>query len=150
MLPESVNLLEYRVQEVGKGYRIDWVPDEHPRQFSGWKYILLQKVAVSTDDDELAVMVFLNLELMVWRSCDKKWVDFGFGDVNIQDIVYYKKKFHVVMSNGHILTVDPKSLEVNETLPPLVTRYTYKSFVNTSSELYLIENRSSNDKTIWK
>ncbi|XP_044482584.1 putative F-box/kelch-repeat protein At5g24040 [Mangifera indica] len=88
-------------------------------------------------------MVFLNFELMVWRSSDKKLVDLGFGDVDVQDIVYYKNQFHVVMSNGHILSVDPKSLEVSS---PLLTRFTYKSFVNTSSELYLIENRNSSDK----
>ncbi|XP_044481929.1 uncharacterized protein LOC123208457 [Mangifera indica] len=134
----------FEEQEISKGYRIDWVFDEHPRQFSGWKDILFQKVALSADNDELAVMVFLNLELMVWRSCDKKWVDLGFGE----DIAYYKKKFHVVMSNGHILSVDPKSLEVGETLPPLLTRFTYKSFVNTSSELYLIKNRNSSDKKL--
>ncbi|XP_044483438.1 uncharacterized protein LOC123209439 isoform X2 [Mangifera indica] len=79
----------------------------------GGNIFCYKKFAVSADNDELAVMVFLNLELMVWRSCDKKWVNLGFGDVDVQDIVYYKKQFHVVMSNGHILSVNPKSLELD-------------------------------------
>ncbi|XP_044482589.1 F-box protein At2g17036-like isoform X2 [Mangifera indica] len=59
-------------------------------------------------------MVFLNSELTVLRSCDKKCIDLGFGDVDVQDIVYYKKQLHLVMSNGRILSVDPKSLELDE------------------------------------
>ncbi|XP_044482590.1 F-box protein At2g17036-like isoform X3 [Mangifera indica] len=49
------------------------------------------------------------------------------------------------MSDGHILSVDPKSLEASETLPLFLIRFTYKSFVNTSIDLYLIKNRSSSD-----
>ncbi|XP_044466833.1 uncharacterized protein LOC123196771 [Mangifera indica] len=80
----------------------------------GGNIFCCKKFAVSVDNDELAVMVFLNLELMVWRSCDKKWIDLGFGDVDVQDIVYYKKQFHVEMSNGHILSVNSESLELDE------------------------------------
>ncbi|XP_031287357.1 F-box protein SKIP23-like [Pistacia vera] len=112
MLPESFNLLDYRVKEIAKSFRLEMVSNSHP--------FYVEKAVVSSDDDNAGEFVLMALisegRVGVWGSKDERWaiIDFGYESFYCKDIIYHKKKLYAMGFDGFTVAVDPKSLNVTE------------------------------------
>ncbi|XP_031287361.1 uncharacterized protein LOC116146089 [Pistacia vera] len=112
MLPESFNLLDYRVKEVAKSCRLEMVSNSNP--------FYLEKAVVSSDDDNAGEFVLMALisdgRVGVWGSKDERWaiIDFGYESFYSKDIIYHNKKLYAMGFDGVTVAVDPKSLNVTE------------------------------------
>ncbi|XP_031287363.1 F-box protein SKIP23-like [Pistacia vera] len=112
MLPESFNLLDYRVKEVAKSCRLEMVSNSNP--------FYVEKAIVCSDDDKAGEFVLMALisegRVGVWRSKDERWaiIDFGYESFYCKDIIYHNKKLYAMGFDGITVAVDPKSLNVTE------------------------------------
>ncbi|XP_031250444.1 F-box/kelch-repeat protein At1g64840-like [Pistacia vera] len=149
-LPKSLNLLDYRVTEIGKFYELD--------STVGFSF---SKVVFSSffdeHDDEFAVMASYDgqSKLGMWRNMDQKWSHIDIGLLfyeSFEDIIYYNDKFYAVSPKGCSVTVDPKSLIVTQVAADLWFngRFSVLYLVGSFNDLFLVvryqEDNDDEDK----
>ncbi|KAJ4714287.1 F-box protein SKIP23-like [Melia azedarach] len=116
-MPESLNMLDYRVKEVALCTR----PDKEGLQFSIMTLITKGRVGV-------------------WRSEFKRWDYIRFGDTYFVDVIYHKEEFYALGTKGEIISVDCKSLEVSKHASLMMKLQNgSRRLLEVSNELYLIE-----------
>ncbi|XP_031263489.1 uncharacterized protein LOC116121692 isoform X2 [Pistacia vera] len=136
LLPKSLNLLDYRVKEIIRVYRL---------QLESNKFDLscFRKVVISNEDEvELQVMALITGgKVGLWRSENKTWtnIEVGGNGLYFEDVIYHKKKFFATGSDGRTIAVDPKSLSFFEVAAP-VTKSNHRliSLVKSFDDLFLI------------
>ncbi|XP_044470504.1 F-box protein SKIP23-like [Mangifera indica] len=112
MLPESFNLLDYRVKEIAKSWRLEIV--------SNSSSFYAEKAVVCSDDNNAGEFTLMALisegRVGVWRSKYQKWViiDFGYENFYCKDFIYHNNKFYAMGFDGFTFAVDPKSLNVTQ------------------------------------
>ncbi|XP_031287366.1 F-box protein SKIP23-like [Pistacia vera] len=116
-LPNSLNLLAYRVMEIAKAYQLELVSPRKRRSFfsDDSRRTFFRKVVVSTcydeTNEEFTILVLYALgKLVMWRNVDKKWTYINITYQSIADIIYHNNKFYVLVSTGLIISVDSTSL----------------------------------------
>lgn len=139
MLPESFNLLDYRVKEIAKSCRLETV--------SSSKTCYVRKAVVSSDDDNAGEFVLMALindgRVGVWRSKDERWtnIDIGYKSFNCKDIIYHKNKFYAMGFDGFTVAVDPKSFKVTQAAAASEKSQSHlmmHSLVKSRNDLFLI------------
>ncbi|XP_031254279.1 F-box protein SKIP23-like [Pistacia vera] len=133
-LPRSFNLLDYRVKEVAKAYRIELV-----HQFD--EPVVFSKAVVSSHDgidDGFAVMAIVQGNLVVWRNLDKKWSRIRFNNSFSGDIIYHNHKFYAATARGLTVSVDCNSLTVTQVAGPLETLTFWTNLVKSFDDLFVI------------
>ncbi|XP_044481934.1 F-box protein SKIP23-like [Mangifera indica] len=147
-LPGSFNLLDYRVKEISKGYRLELATDQQ-RELSRSERSYTGKVVVSADedddDDEFAIMVLIQGKVVVWKRRDNKWHNIDIVQDRshfIYDIIYNNRRFYVFSYKDRTVCVDPKSLNVSEPVAPLRISLSRSAssfhLVKSSPDLFLI------------
>ncbi|XP_044471315.1 F-box protein SKIP23-like [Mangifera indica] len=147
-LPGSFNLLDHRIKEISKGYRLELARDQQ-RELSRSEQSCTGKVVVSADeddnDDELAIMVLIQGKVVVWKRRDNKWHNIDIVQDRfhfIYDIIYHNRRFYVLSYKDGTLCVDPKSLNVSEPVAPLRISLSRSAssfhLVKSSPDLFLI------------
>lgn len=136
LLPKSLNLLDYRVKEILKVYRLQL-------QSNKFDPSCFRKVVISNEDElELEVMALITGgKVGLWRSDNKTWANIAVGGNGLyfEDVIYHKKKFFATSSDGRTITVDPKSLNFAEIAPPVTkSNEGLISLVKSLDDLYLI------------
>lgn len=120
-LPNSLNLLDYRVTEIAQSYGLGLASDHD--DCKGRNAYFVQKVAVSPcfEDDSFTIMAIYSMKkLGIWRKNDPNWTQIPIGDgrVYVEDIAFHKGKFYALNQTGLTIAVEPKSFEVNEIVAP--------------------------------
>ncbi|KAJ4714175.1 F-box protein SKIP23-like [Melia azedarach] len=117
-LPRSLNMLDYRVQELSKVFGLVPVASE-----GGNRNIYLKKVVVSSYPDEsnsgFTLLALTGQGIIIaWRKGDHIWNYIAIEGVDetpkFEDIVYYNSKFYAVLSTCRVVTIDPLTLEVTK------------------------------------
>lgn len=158
-LPKVLNLLDYRVKEISKGYYVEFVEQgkaPYPSIFVNEmkSCISIKQVAVSSSfdkigDDGFVVMVIYNGgKLALWRMGDDKWSsvnDILEGYV-YDSVAYSNGKFFAIDVNGLTISIDPAkaSFEIMEVAPAEPRSGfghgdKFKYLVKWFSDLFLIE-----------
>ncbi|XP_024036622.1 uncharacterized protein LOC18037279 [Citrus clementina] len=120
-LPNSLNLLDYRVTEIAQSYGLGLASDHD--DCKGRNAYFVQKVVVSPcfEDDSFTIMAIYSMKkLGIWRKNDPNWTQIPIGDgrVYVEDIAFHKGKFYALNQTGLTIAVEPKSFEVNEIVAP--------------------------------
>ncbi|XP_031250348.1 F-box protein SKIP23-like [Pistacia vera] len=137
MLPNSFNLLDYRVKEITKVYRLELESNKFdPSCF--------RKVAVSNENElELGVMALVTGgKVGLWRSKNKTWtnIDLGGNVMYFEDVTYHNKKFFAMGSDGRTITIDPKSLKIIEVAAAVTkSNHGLLSLIRSFDDLFLID-----------
>lgn len=132
-LPQSLNLLDYRVDEIAKAYALELYAKDEGETFN-YKFkeghsILVKKVVVSTRLDEKNDLQYSIMALLrtgsvgVFRSEVKMWsfVDIGpYHSSSFEDAEYHDKKFYALEARGLTVPVDCKSLDVTHVAGPVL------------------------------
>ncbi|XP_024932652.2 F-box protein SKIP23 [Ziziphus jujuba] len=115
-LPKAVDLLDYRVREVAKEYRLQYVPGESRRPRDVDKY---NKIVVGQKEngDFMVMTMYGRGKLIAWRMGEDKWVKID-NEFCCKDIAYHKGKFYAVDEKRRLITVECSSLEVTQVVPP--------------------------------
>ncbi|XP_031287373.1 F-box protein SKIP23-like [Pistacia vera] len=120
-LPESLNLLDYRVKEVAKAYRLEVF--YQGKDINSRIPCVFGKAVVSSghdaSDDGFAVMTITRGNVLMWRNVDKKWAIINVGYEDPLDVIYHNETFFALMSTGVTVTVDSKSVSVSQVAGPL-------------------------------
>lgn len=132
-LPQSLNFLDYRVDEIAKAYALELYAkgegETFNYMFKEGHSILFQKVVVSTrldhkNDLQYSIMALLRTgSVGVFRSEVKTWsfVDIGPShSSNFEDVEYHDKKFYALGARGLTVSVDCKSLDVTHVAGPVL------------------------------
>ncbi|KAK0578716.1 hypothetical protein LWI29_014992 [Acer saccharum] len=157
---KSLNLLDYRVNEISKRHGFQLVSDDDDKamEYSGievnckFKRVVASKCLDKINDDEFAVMAIYEDKIIVWRIGDKNWTNIDhfselYSNSVCQDIVYQSEKFYVVCNTGLVVNIDSKSLIVTEVVAPTTDcNIIYNMvFMKSSEDLFLIDYRLSAD-----
>ncbi|KAG5253971.1 F-box protein [Salix suchowensis] len=158
-LPKVLNLLDYRVKEISKGYYVEFVEQgraPYPSIFVNEmkSCISIKQVAVSSSfdkigDDGFVVLVIYNGgKLALWRMGDEKWStvnDILEGHV-YDSVAYSNGMFFAIAVDGLTISIDPSkaSFEIMEVAPAKPRSGfghgdTFKYLVKWFSDLFLIE-----------
>ncbi|KAJ0096874.1 hypothetical protein Patl1_29207 [Pistacia atlantica] len=121
-LPNALNLLDFRVVEVDKKYRLQHFSGIEGKilPVSNTEPISFKKVAVTTcysqDDDKFAILALFNYKLALWRNVDKDWIiierdpdKFERHDVFV-DILYHNQTFYALTMSGIVTRIDAETL----------------------------------------
>lgn len=172
-LPRYLNLWDYQVKEISKAYELQIVDsdiinepakayeiDEQNDPYTEKFPMFLRKVAVSPcpdyeDYNYPAVMIISGGQLFLWTADDaKNWNKIRIdddtdhedkiSDNKYEDDVYFRNKFYAVASPRRVVTIDPKTVQVNEVkygfdcYMPVISGQNY--LVTTSNDLFWICN----------
>ncbi|KAK0577795.1 hypothetical protein LWI29_000234 [Acer saccharum] len=150
---KSLNLLDYRVNEISKRNEFHLVSDDDDKAMEyseieidgDFKRVVASKCLDKINEDEFAVMAIYKNELIVWRNGDNSWTDIDFSELDFicaswTDIVYQSEKFYVVDRGGFVVIVDSKSLSITEVDDPTTDFETcYKTvFMKSMEDLFVI------------
>ncbi|XP_031287389.1 F-box protein SKIP23-like isoform X1 [Pistacia vera] len=140
-LPQSLYLLNYRVKEVAKSYRLEQV--YQGKGIKRRKPVVFGKAVASCHDekdDGFAVMTIIKGMVLVWRNVDKKWTRIDMDHAYFHDIIYHNEKFFAVMFHGITVTVDSKSLTVSQVAGPqqLHRFWVWPYLIKSSLDLFMI------------
>ncbi|CAK7330573.1 unnamed protein product [Dovyalis caffra] len=158
-LPKVLNLLDYRVKEISRGYYVEFVEQGNtpfPSIFVNEmkSCISIKQVAVSSsfdkfgDDGFVAMVIYNGGKLALWRMGDKKWTNVNdIHEGSVYDSVAYRNgKFYAIGVNGLTIRIDPAktSLEIMEVasakpLSGFGHGDKFKYLVMWFSDLFLIE-----------
>ncbi|XP_054797678.1 F-box protein SKIP23-like [Prosopis cineraria] len=122
-LPESLNLLDYRVSEIDKFYELRFVttgklPEVHSPDL---KSLIVKRVAVCSESSDFAVMTIHTAgHLSILRRGDKKWtrINDGRDGACYNDVVYRDRKFYALDSSGFTISAD-FSLKITRVAPEI-------------------------------
>lgn len=128
-LPKSMNLLDYRVKEISKSYRLvstgffvaKYPYKVYPKSFSVSAKMIFTSHLDETDDEFAVMAKFGRKNLSMWRNFDKKWTNVEMyleSSEYILDIIYHTHKFYVLISRGVTISLDSKSMTINEVPSP--------------------------------
>ncbi|XP_031287367.1 F-box protein SKIP23-like [Pistacia vera] len=144
-LPKSVNLLDYRIKEITRAYRLELgtIGKGTSRLYSNKVYqksTIFVKVAVGTDVDKFAFMaIHRTRRLFVWKHGDEMLTQLDIAPNDFRDLIFHNKKFYALASTGQTLIVDSMSFGVSTVskLDGLIGR----SYLLKSSENLFMVNR---------
>ncbi|KAK0579273.1 hypothetical protein LWI29_023786 [Acer saccharum] len=154
---KSLNLLDYRVNEISKRHVFQLVSVDKDKAMKYSAIVVNFKFVASKcldkiDDDEFAVMaIYTDKVITVWRNGDNNWTNIEFSELYsnsvCQDIVYQSGKFYVVCNTGLVVNIDSKSLIVTEVVAPTTDcNIIYNMvFMKSSEDLFLIDYQLSID-----
>ncbi|XP_048334755.2 F-box protein SKIP23 [Ziziphus jujuba] len=138
--PKVINLFDYRVREIGKEYRLQYVRGES--QLLREEVIVFKKVVLGHNKDGqfVAMALHINGKLLVWKMGEDRWVGIDDGFQYYKDIAYHKGRFYVVDDTRRIIAVDCSSLEITQVAPsaPQDAHRTFTYLVKSQDDLYLI------------
>ncbi|XP_044507269.1 F-box protein SKIP23-like [Mangifera indica] len=152
ILPKSLNLLDYQVQEITRSYSLVSLavlgsgddPNGIYKRHGSFHIKAVYTSDLDETDDGFAVMArFTGPMLSLWRNVDKKWSHINMGlavPQYIWDFIYHNEKFYAVATTGFTLMVDSKSLTVTTFLDPpkSLKRSSILYFVEASGDLLLV------------
>ncbi|XP_048325315.2 F-box protein SKIP23 [Ziziphus jujuba] len=152
-LPKVINLLDYRVRDVGKEYHFEFVLGKNPPV----EFTKLKKVVVGKDKNgEYVVMVLhINGKLAVWKMGEDRWVEIDNGS-HYKDIIYHKGRFYAVDRRTWVIAVDCSSLEITQValdackFGDVYLREYVIYLVKSGDDLYLVNKYGSQFKNTFK
>lgn len=135
LLPKSLNLLDYRVEELAIAYGLKYVHNFGEGITAvnaaaigsvSFKKVILSSSSSCVDeiDDGFVIMAIKegHSKLLVWRKEDGRR-HIQFEDKSFADIAYHNERFYALSVDGLILSVDSKTLDVTE-----LAKYPYISY----------------------
>ncbi|XP_015877156.3 F-box protein SKIP23 [Ziziphus jujuba] len=125
-----INLLDYKVREVGKSYYLLFNLDF-------FKNVVVGRC---NNEDGFWVMFIHFGKLRFWKMGDEKWtqVDDGSGQSNYVHIALHNGTIYAVDYTGLTIAVDPLSLEVTQVASHPYLGF-HKYLVNSLGDLFLID-----------
>ncbi|KAK2988252.1 hypothetical protein RJ640_028636 [Escallonia rubra] len=145
--PKVLNLLNFRVTEIGKGFSLEFVETSKKnvgRKFEELKSILVKKAVVSSSPwtvsgDDYAIMAIHAGKLVFIKLGDEKWTLFD-DPKQCDDIVYHKGCFYAVDYKGRTVVIGA-DLKAKEIAAPMPGRGggQFKHLVKSGGDLYLVD-----------
>ncbi|KAF7829019.1 F-box protein SKIP23-like [Senna tora] len=122
-LPESLNLLDYKISEVTKLYRLEFgeITCGLAYHVNEIKSTYASKVALCYEGGAFAIMALHSSgQLSFWKMGDKEWtrIDDDRHGVHYDDVLYRKGKFYAVESSGFTVMID-LSLNISQVAPAI-------------------------------
>ncbi|KAJ0096875.1 hypothetical protein Patl1_29206 [Pistacia atlantica] len=157
-LPRTINLLDYRIREITKGYRLELATSSkknnsrvHMSKLYQREPTIFFKVAVSRYAEKFSFLAIHNESPDIFRAGDDdnrgKLVGWKEGneeltvlDVDVHDVVdviYHDNKFYAQCLSGPTLGFDAKTLEIVQVTHKKGTRGRH-FFVESSENLFLV------------
>ncbi|KAA8547562.1 hypothetical protein F0562_003991 [Nyssa sinensis] len=146
--PKSLNLLNFRITEIGKAYSLKFVDlsKKIETSFGELKSILVKKVVISSnpwtsDADNYAVMAIHGGKLGFIKVGGKKWSAIDDPkQSHYDDVVYHKGHFYAVDHRGRVVVIDSdlKTKEIARPTPGFGCGQ-FKYLVKACGDLFLID-----------
>ncbi|KAG2695225.1 hypothetical protein I3760_07G005100 [Carya illinoinensis] len=141
VLPESfpklINLLDFRVLEVSKAYKVG-------KSLSGSSFTTVNKVVLFPNsawtraEDCVVFIIYLDGNLGYAKYGDKRWTLVDKQYSHYDDIIVYKGQFYVIDRLGTVSWID-SSLKLIQFSPPLCGLGSQKYLVESCGELYVLD-----------
>ncbi|XP_059650420.1 F-box protein At2g17036-like [Cornus florida] len=109
--PKELNLLDFRITEIDKAYRLRFIDQESHYPFNHDESTLFKKVIVSSSPwsgaGDYVIMAIQYGKLWFFKLGDEKWTKIGCWNESdsYQDFVYHKGQFYAVGSKGRIVVI---------------------------------------------
>lgn len=136
-LPQTLNLLDYRVKEISKSYRLELVSSTFARHI-----LYFEKVVISPLGGFCIMALVSGGRVGIWRCSTRNWLNIAVVDngFRFEDVSYHDNKFYAVNTRGATMTVDPETLDIFEVAGPLQEWSSgFKYLVNSSDGMYLVD-----------
>lgn len=152
-VPKVLDVLDYRVREVGKEYHLELIETEEcPRvRFNEMQCIVTKKIVVGQEKDGRFVVMAIqgNRKLGMWKMGEVRWeaIDKGVEGLRFKDIAFRKGRFYAVDSKGLIIAIDSSSLDITIVAPrihkdchPYCRLFSY--LVKSRGDLFLVNKHN--------
>ncbi|KAF5453845.1 hypothetical protein F2P56_023563 [Juglans regia] len=135
--PKVINLLDFRVLEVSKAYKVVKYPSG--KSFTAVnKVVLFPNSAWTRAEDCVVFVIYLDGKLGYAKYGDERWTLVDKQYSHYDDIIVYKGQFYVIDRLGTVSWID-SSLKLIQFSPPLCGLGCQKYLVESCGELYVLD-----------
>jgi hypothetical protein len=135
--PNGINLLDFRVVEVSKSYKLQYSDGSPICGVS--KVVLYPNSAWTSVKDCMIFALYDGGKLGFAKYGDEKWTLVDDKNSNYDDIIVYKGQFYVIDRLGIVSWIECSSLKLIQFFPPLCGLGTQKHLVESCGEFYVVD-----------